>query len=101
MNLKVWVLAWMALLIYPLRFHVSFEPSSANYSIIMVITSDTNQRPYYEYDEIPILDDDISSIDITRHSLPHGGYHISAQLMRWVDGQVILVDSTDTLILVN
>lgn len=91
----------MALLIYPQWFKVTFEPSPDNYSIVVVITSDTNGKPYFQYDETPILSDDQSSIQVPRHALPRGGYHIVAYLMRWVDNQLTLVDGTDTIILAN
>lgn len=103
-SLRRWVNGlWvgMALVIYPLMFHVAFEPSPDNYAIVLVITSDTNQTPYFQYDEVPILTDDQASLDIPRHHLPHGGYHITTQLMRWVDNELVLVDAADTLIVVH
>lgn len=82
-------------------YKVDFEASPDNYAIVLVISADTNSKAYYAYQEYPILTDDAHSLDIPRHALPHGGYHILAQLMQWRDGEEVAVDYSDSIILVN
>lgn len=94
----------MSLSIQPTVYHVEFQPSRDNSSIVLVIASDTNSKPYYQFNSVPLWPDDgLSSVDIPRHKLPHGGYHITAFLMQWPEGtkDEIAVDSADAIILVN
>lgn len=90
-----------SLTVEPQSYHVEFPPDPNNVAIVLVISSDTNQKPYYQWDEVPIEDELQSSVDIPRHSLPHGGYHIQAMLMKLVDGKETFVDSADVAIKVN
>lgn len=90
----------VTLSIEPTVYHVTFPASDQNYSVVVIITSDTNSRPYVQFDEVPI-DGDQTSANVLRHPLPHGGYHITAQLMQWTEAGLIAVDSADAIILVE
>lgn len=93
----------MSLTITPTNYHVEFPANPDNSSIVLVIQSDTNSKPYYQYNSVPLWPEDaFSSMDIPRHALPHGGYHITAILMQWPEGSKdeAAVDSVDTIIVV-
>lgn len=87
----------------PNVYHFEFPAARDNSSIILVIMSDTNQTPYFAFQSVPILADEQTSLDIPRHYLPHGGYHLVATLMQWHEGDKAEtpVDWADTIILVN
>lgn len=95
------LMAMLSLSVEPSVYHIGFPPDPDNSAVVLVISSNTNAKPYYQFDEVLILEMDATSVDIPRHALPHGGYHITAMLMKWVDGMEVAVDSADTIILVD
>lgn len=96
MDRRLGWLSWlvtMILSIGPSAYHVTFEPDAQNAEVRLVIFSDTNGTPYQAIHAIDV-DGNQSSVDIPRHTLPKGGYIIYAELMRWMDCELVAVDGS-------
>jgi hypothetical protein len=85
----------VVLSVEPLVYRIEFPPANENYSVLLMISSDTNSKPYYQYQEVPIEGDDQTYVEIPRHSLPHGGYVLQAAITQWQDGKVVPVAWSD------